>query len=449
MKMKKKAMSSIALMLAATTVLTACGKEEPAPAAAEPAAPAAPTADAPVTIRFAWWGSDSRHEALQNVAKLYMEKNPNVTIECEYGAFDGWGQKILTMLSGQEEPDVMQLNYNWVHSFGKGTNVFYDLNKLESIDLSNWDQAELDAMTVGGELAAVPHGFTARAQLYNTALFKEFGLEYPKTYDELISYGAIVGANNTETGADNKYVLTNIGEVSTDLFIAQMLYNKTGKIMQTDGKVNYTEAEVKEVLELYKAMEDAGSLPKFIQEDPIQNESNPVWTAGNSGSVYEWINSMDKYLTSYKGGTANDEISVAPYLTYKEGDKVSVYTKPSLGFGVSKNSKNPEVAADFINFMFTDPEAVVMIGSQLGISTNKVTRPIQEENGMIKGGMAAGYELLAGYETVVLDPYFEDGSVRDKRYEVIEAFRSGIMTSDEAAKNYIEYQQASLDKLFK
>ncbi len=204
------------------------------------------TTDEQITLRFSWWGSDSRHEALQAVAALYTEKNPNVTIDVEYGAFSGWDQKMLTMLSGREEPDIMQLNYNWIHSFGKGANVFYDLNTLENLDTSNWAQSELDAMTVGGELAAVPFGFTARAQLYNTALFEEFGLEYPKTYDELLSYGSIIGAENTANGLNNKYVLTNIGEVSTDLFIAQMLYNSTGKIMQSDGVVNYTEEELYE-----------------------------------------------------------------------------------------------------------------------------------------------------------------------------------------------------------
>ena len=33
--------------------------------------------------------------------------------------------------------------------------------------------------------------------------------------------------------------------------------------MQTDGTVNYSVAEVKEVLERYKELEDAGALPTF------------------------------------------------------------------------------------------------------------------------------------------------------------------------------------------
>lgn len=403
-----------------------------------------------VELRFSWWGSDNRHEAMQNVAKLYMDKNPNVTVVTEYGAFDGWQQKVLTQLSGKTEPDILQVNYNWVHSFGRGSNVFYDLNELKDIvDLSQWDQVQLDAMTVNGELGAVPHGVTARVNLYNKVLFEENGIEYPKTYDDIVAAGAIIGKDNTETGADNKYVLTNIGKVSTDLYIAQILYNQTGKVMQENGTMNYTVEDVQKALDLYKSFEESGAMPTILQDDPIQNESNPVWTSGNSGSVYEWVGTSDKYLAAYKGGEANDEIGVAPYVAANAGDAVKVYVKPSLGYAISKNCKNPEVAADFLNFMFTDEEAIKALGTSLGVSSNKATKAVQDSEGMVQGAMKEGYELLADYEQVVLDPYFEDENVRGKRYEAVEAFRTGTLSSADAAKAYVEDQQAELDKLYK
>ena len=42
----------------------------------------------PVTLRFSWWGGDSRHEATIKAIELYMEKNPDITIEYEYMGFD-------------------------------------------------------------------------------------------------------------------------------------------------------------------------------------------------------------------------------------------------------------------------------------------------------------------------------------------------------------------------
>ena len=108
--MRKNMKKATALLIAAAMAagLSACssggGGETKAPsgtqaadsgtsgAAAESAAgkeEAAKTAsDEKVTIRFSWWGADTRHEATLKVMDMYMEKHPNVTIEGEYGAFD-------------------------------------------------------------------------------------------------------------------------------------------------------------------------------------------------------------------------------------------------------------------------------------------------------------------------------------------------------------------------
>lgn len=402
-----------------------------------------------VELTFSWWGSDDRHNAMQEVIKLYEEANPNVKINIEYGAWDGWQTKILTQLSGKTEADIMQVNYNWVHSFGQGSNVFYNLNDLsDNIELSNWDQNYLDSMTVGGELGAVPHGMTGRVEMYNKKLFDDAGLTFPKTFDEVKDAAAVLGADNTATGAENKYVLLNVGEVSTDLFIAQMLYNKTGKVMQTDGKVNYSVEEVQEILDLYKSLEDAGAIPTFAQQADMDNESDTNWTSGRSGAVYEWAGTLDKFVGSItEGGLTEDELAIGNYIT-EDGTAPSVYVKPNLGYAVSKNSKNPEVAADFINFMFTDEGAVKALGTSLGISSNTVTYGIQEAEGMITGKVKEAYELLDTYDQTVMDPYFEDSNVRGERYTAIEAFRTGASDSKAAAEAYVNKQQEALDTLY-
>lgn len=401
------------------------------------------------TLTVSWWGSESRNEAMNEVIRLYVEEYPDISISEQHGAFEGWQSKLMTQLAGGTEPDVMQINYNWVHSFGRGENVFYDLNQVsDSIDLSQWSDKDLESMVVDGQLAAVPHGLTARAHLYNKSLFEEYGIEYPKTYDEMIEAGAIIGVDNTSTGVDNKYVLTNIGKESTDLFIAQMLYNKTGKVMQENGVVNYTVEEVKEIFDMYKALEDSGALPTFYQEDPLQNESNPVWTSGNSGSVYEWIGTTDKYVESFRGGTAREELGIASYVRNNVEDELGIFVKPSLGFAISKKSSNPELAAHFINFMFTNEDAIRALGTSLGVSSHAKTNEIQRSEGLITDIMEEGFAELAKHEQVTIDPYFEDENVRGKRIIAIEAFRTGKDTT-EAAKDYIENQQAELDKLFR
>ena len=403
-----------------------------------------------VTIKFSWWGADNRHEAMKEVVRLYQESNPNVTVEIEYGAWDGWQTKVLTQLSGKTEPDVMQVNYNWLFSYGRGKNVFYNLDEVKDfINLSNWDENYLNAMQVDGEQTAVPHGMTGRVNLMNEKLFSENSLELPVTYDELIEAGKVISKDNTATGAENKYAFTNMGEVSKDLFIAQMLFNKTGMVMQTDGTVNYTVEEVEEVLTQYKAFEEAGAMPTFAQDPSIENESNPEWVNVRTGGIYEWANSLGKWVGSYQSGQSSEDLVVGGYFQESADVKPNVYVKPNFGYAVSRNSKNPEVAADFINFMFTNEEAVKAAGDTLGVSSNTVTYEFQDKNDLIEGSVKQGYEVLDQYEQTVIDPYFEDENVRNERYTAIEAFRSGKSTAAEAAKQYVEKQQSALDKYYK
>jgi oligogalacturonide transport system substrate-binding protein len=442
--MKKK---MLVVGLFSTLVLAACGSQSNSGGSNSDSGSG--DSQEEVTIKFAWWGADNRHDAMQDVVALFEEEYPHIKVNTEYGAWDGWQEKTLTQLSGKTEADVMQVNYNWLFSFGKGKNIFMDLNEVSDyLTLDNWDSSYLESMQVGGEQAAVPHGMTGRVALMNQALYQDNDLELPTTYDDLLAAGKVIAKDNTPTGENNQYAYLNVGEFSLDLFIAQMLYNYTGKIMQTDGTVNYSVDEVKDVLERYKALEDAGALPTFEQTSPIDTESNPQWVEGNAGSVYEWANSLAKWTNSYKGGDGADELVVGDFLQVDAATKPSIYVKPNFGYAISKNTKHAEAAATFIEFLFTNEQAVKASGDSLGISSNTVCYDLQVANQLVEGAVADGYAKLDDYDQTVLDPYFEDENVRGERYTVYEAFRTGKFNSEEAATQFIEKQQAALDKYY-
>ena len=101
--MRKKWISMILAATLAASILTGCGSGGSAAQATETEQPAE-TGDTeavseevqegetqaeelaggePVTLRFAWWGSDARHEATLAAIERYTELHPNVTIEGE------------------------------------------------------------------------------------------------------------------------------------------------------------------------------------------------------------------------------------------------------------------------------------------------------------------------------------------------------------------------------
>ena len=114
------------------------------------------------TIKFAWWGGDSRHEATQKAVDAFMAKYPGINVEVNFGAWSDWeAARALEFQSGTAA-DVNQINLSWINEFDSDASVFLDLNEVaDIIDLSQWEQVNLDMMkdSNGGQ-AGVPVAMT-------------------------------------------------------------------------------------------------------------------------------------------------------------------------------------------------------------------------------------------------------------------------------------------------
>ena len=69
------------------------------------------------SLRFMWWGGESRHKATVEAMDLYMQNHPGVKVEYEYGGFSGYFDKLLTQLAGNNAPDIVQLSYTNVNEY--------------------------------------------------------------------------------------------------------------------------------------------------------------------------------------------------------------------------------------------------------------------------------------------------------------------------------------------
>ncbi|MGN1090551.1 MAG: extracellular solute-binding protein, partial [Huintestinicola sp.] len=76
------------------------GNETEAPATEAPA-----PSDGDVNIKISWWGGDSRHEATQNAINAFMEKNPNIKVDVQFGAWSGWEDAMSTSFYAGTAPD--------------------------------------------------------------------------------------------------------------------------------------------------------------------------------------------------------------------------------------------------------------------------------------------------------------------------------------------------------
>ena len=78
----------------------------------------------PITIRFNWWGGDSRHEATLKAIDAFEAKYPNITVEAEYEAFSGHEEKVALALNAGSAADVIHLNMDWVFAYSPDGKTF-------------------------------------------------------------------------------------------------------------------------------------------------------------------------------------------------------------------------------------------------------------------------------------------------------------------------------------
>ena len=146
------------------------------------------------TLRFSWWGGDDRHKATLDAIGLWNKKHPDISITPEYGGWDGWTEKVSAQIKSGTEPDIMQINYDWLISMSEGGSRFYDLDSLDTfLDTSGYDDEILSFGRVNGRLSALTVSVSGRSLFYNSDVFGSLGAKYPKTWTELTALGKSFG----------------------------------------------------------------------------------------------------------------------------------------------------------------------------------------------------------------------------------------------------------------
>jgi multiple sugar transport system substrate-binding protein len=189
----KKTLTVLVLVVLTIAFLGASGKTE--------------KTDGKTTLTFGFWGDTPEANMKMELAKAYMEKNPNVNIEFEYTDGGGYLTKMQTWFSSNTAPDVFGVASDVVANFLENP-TFEDLRGyIEKDNLGDiWSWQTIDSMYTSrsGKVIAVPFISKTFVMLYNKSLFDAAGLAYPTdnwTVDDMIAAARVLtkgeGINKT------------------------------------------------------------------------------------------------------------------------------------------------------------------------------------------------------------------------------------------------------------
>jgi len=441
----------IALLLAMVMVfsLAACGKTEKETetgndktvvdkAEVTKDADVAPTtedatdAKEPVTIKFSWWGGDTRHEATLKAVDKFMETYDWITVESQYGAWTGWEESMATAFATKTAPDVNQINWNWITSFSADGSAFLDLNDYsDTINIDAFSESPLEQCTLADELQAIPVSMTGRIFYWNKTTFDKAGIATPTSLEELYAAGETF---KTVLGED--YYPIALGEYDRMILMVYYLETVYGKAWVVDNQLQYTKEEIQKGLEFIQMLEDKHVTPSIetILGDGAESlDKNPKWMEGKYAGIFEWDSSASKFGSALAEG---QELIVGDYMA-DMGEFKGGYSKVSLAFAISESTAYPEECALLINFLLNEDAGIELMASERGIPLSQMGLKVCTDKGLLDAKVAEANSKVLSWVQFPLDPKFEAAELKSTDgayYDAMAGLSYGDYSVDQAAQ---------------
>lgn len=243
-----------------------------------------------------------------------------------------------------------------------------------------------------------------------------------------------------------------LGAIDTDdeITIVMFMYlaQKYGKNVIENNQLAYSEAEMVEGFNFVKQLLDNHVIPDANFDAAERNQENPYWIGGQYAGNIQWNSSIGK-LVDTLDPAINAEIVLGekPFFSQEGQVHSGAFNKLTMGFAVSKNSEHPEEAGMFINYMYTDPDAIKIHGLDRAVPLNKVAFKTLEDLDMLSGLGYEGHLAIAAADGFTFHPYYEDKTLRDAYVAPMMEFMYGnLITAEEAAKTFVETFNPALEE---
>ena len=361
--MKKVLVLILALIIVGTFgIFIGCKSTTTTTTAVETTAAAETTKAAePITIEFWSWNNEGAYPKVhEDAEKRFMAKYPNVTIKREYISYADYLVKLKAALSGGQAPDIFQTPWAGEYTDFARSGAAEPMTDYLKKDFPAFFENVMKAITVDGQVWAVPLDLNTLQIAYNVNKFKELGLEVPKSQDELITlagklkdaglFGIAQGTKDLWTGAD-----TFFAEIAyTDPTHTKMAEADEGKIGWDDPV--FVDA-IKAVDKLIKGgvyAPGANSMDAFVGAEDlfVQQKSAMFYPVGNfvTGGITEKVAGAFEY-------------DLFPLPPLKAGDQALSTGGVAEMFCVSKNGKNKEMALEFLRFLTNDDGKAILVAN--------------------------------------------------------------------------------------
>jgi multiple sugar transport system substrate-binding protein len=343
-------------------VLTACGSSTPTSpnntpttASSSPATPTVASSSAATAtpkastekVKLTFWDENAgptRTPYYQELIKRFQAQYPNIEIEYVGIPASSNKQKYDVAIVANDTPDVAGVTSTWIADFAaKGALLELDgyFNAWKEKDKIASSQIQFSrSMASNQKLYQLPNTTNIDLLWYRTDWFKETGLTKLESWEDFFT-----GVEKLTDTAKGRYGFSIRGGAGSIAQLTSMMYSYSGidSFFDKEGKATVNNALHVEFLKKYAAI-----YRKYTPTSDITNgfkEMVAAFGSGTAGIIQHNLGSYAEHLKTL----GEDKFSGVPLPATPKNNRLVLGT--NNGYGIFKNTKNPEAAWQFLSFL--------------------------------------------------------------------------------------------------
>lgn len=428
LRLTKSVMGIAGATAALAIVLSGCGSN--------PEAGKVGTVEDPVSIRFAWWGNDSRAKTTLDVIKDFEAANPTIKVQGENTEFSSYWDKMATQIAGGTTPDVFAMSGAYPSEYAS-RGVLLDLDRVkDQIDTSMFAEGTVDLGKIEDKQYTITAGVNAMSMVIDPKVFEAAGVQLPDdetwTWDDY----AEIAAEITKKSPAGTFGTT---PMANDSFLAVWARQHGEDLYTDDGKkLGISEDTAAKYFELNKKLMETGGAPSASQtvEDGSAQPEMTLMGQGKQGMKISWSNQMNSY-------------SGSPLVMMKlpgESKTPGTWLRSSMEYAISSKSANSKEAAMFINYLVNNLDAATKIKSDRGMPANTELKAAITP--LLKESQQKEAEYLDRIAEMDIEPPLPFPAGSSATMEVLNRFNTDVLfgkiAPQDAAKGFIQEVNSNL-----
>lgn len=225
----------------------------------------------PVTLSvLTHWPEEQFRKPFESILAAYMAENPHVTIENPFVDFAQLQTKIVTARTAGITPDVYHFYNLWMPEFV--ASGLFDAPPAEIVEdiRANYTPSSVRAASYADQVWGYPTEVNTYLLQYNRCMLEEAGFSAPPaTWAELVEQStAVTRIRPDGTTEQSGFVFLDGWDSGVVHPFLSFLWSNGGEYLDAEGrKPMFNSPQALEVLEMYRAMRDAGAIDPAVELD--------------------------------------------------------------------------------------------------------------------------------------------------------------------------------------